>query len=238
MPAGLAFGGMVFSVSKLKELSACLHLRKTEDVKDWTPAMILGALLVRLRRLPNILWHWEAVFRGAKLPGKVDFVGRPMISVWKGSYLEFGDGVRMNSATRANPLGCYQPCVVRTLRPGARLVLARRVGLSGAVVCAARSVEIGESTILGSGAMVVDTDFHQPAGGWEWNDDFAAGAEPVRIGRGVFIGARAIVLKGVTIGDRAVIGAGAVVTRDVPAGGIVAGNPARLLNEAALSKET
>jgi acetyltransferase-like isoleucine patch superfamily enzyme len=115
--------------------------------------------------------------------------------------------------------------------------LARRVGLSGAVVCAARSIEIGESSILGSGAMIVDTDFHQPIGQWEWNDDFAAGAAPVKIGRGVFIGARAIVLKGITIGDRAVVGAGAVVTRDVPAGGVVAGNPARLLNEASLPQE-
>jgi len=202
--------------------------------------MMLGAVLVRLRRLPNILWRWEAVFRGVQLPGKIDFVGRPVLSVWKHSHMEFGDGVRMNSAVRANPLGCYQPCVVRTLCPGARIRLAQRVGLSGVVICAAKSIEIGESTILGAGAMVVDTDFHQPTGEWEWNDDFVAGAEPVKIGRGVFIGARAIVLKGITIGDRAIIGAGAVVTRDVPARGIVAGNPARLLNGDALkpSQET
>jgi maltose O-acetyltransferase len=75
----------------------------------------------------------------------------------------------------------------------------------------------------------MDTDFHQPAGEWDWNDDFAAGARPVRIGKGVFVGTRAIVLKGVTIGDRARVGAGAVVTRDVPPGGVVAGNPARLI---------
>jgi len=48
----------------------------------------------------------------------------------------------------------------------------------------------------------------------------------VIIGRGCFIGARAIILKGVTIGDCAVVGAGAVVTRDVPAGHLAAGNPA------------
>ena len=43
------------------------------------------------------------------------------------------------------------------------------------------------------------------------------------------IGSGATILCGVTIGERAIIGAGSVVTKDVPAGGVVAGNPARLL---------
>jgi maltose O-acetyltransferase len=51
---------------------------------------------------------------------------------------------------------------------------------------------------------------------------------PVRIGRNVWIGGGAILLPGITVGDDAIIGAGSVVTRDVPAGATVAGNPARL----------
>lgn len=47
--------------------------------------------------------------------------------------------------------------------------------------------------------------------------------------RGASIGSGATLLCGVTIGERAVIGAGSVVTRDVPAGAVVAGNPARVL---------
>ena len=54
------------------------------------------------------------------------------------------------------------------------------------------------------------------------------GARPVRIGSNVWIGGGAIVLPGVTVGDDAVIGAGSVVTRDVPAGAVVVGNPARV----------
>jgi maltose O-acetyltransferase len=50
---------------------------------------------------------------------------------------------------------------------------------------------------------------------------------PVRIGNGVWIGARAILLPGVTIGDHAIVGAGAVVTRDVEPWSIVGGVPAR-----------
>ena len=52
---------------------------------------------------------------------------------------------------------------------------------------------------------------------------------PVSIGNHVWIGAEAIILKGVTIGDGAVIGAGSVVTRDVESCAIVVGNPARVI---------
>ena len=50
-----------------------------------------------------------------------------------------------------------------------------------------------------------------------------------RIGRSCFIGGRALILPGVEIGDGCVVGAGAVVTKSVPAGSIVAGNPAKVI---------
>lgn len=53
--------------------------------------------------------------------------------------------------------------------------------------------------------------------------------KPVRIGRNVWIGGRSVILPGVTIGDNSTIGAGSVVTRDVPAGTLVAGNPAKII---------
>lgn len=55
----------------------------------------------------------------------------------------------------------------------------------------------------------------------------------VRIGACCYIGANATLLPGISIGDGAVVGAGAVVTRDVPAGTVVAGNPARILRTTA-----
>ena len=176
----------------------------------------------------GLLWRLEAKSRGVQLNGAVHFEGRPIISVAPNSRIIFGARVGLGSATRANPLACFQPCVLRTLASGAELILADDVGLSGTVVCAGRSVKIGKGTIAGSGAMILDNDFHRldPAQGWV--NEYVENARPVQIGEFVFIGARAIVLKGVTIGDRAMIGAGAVVTKNVPADHMAAGNPARV----------
>ena len=52
---------------------------------------------------------------------------------------------------------------------------------------------------------------------------------PIKIGKRVWIGSNSTILPGITIGDNAVIGAGCVVTKDVPADTVVAGNPARII---------
>ena len=54
---------------------------------------------------------------------------------------------------------------------------------------------------------------------------------PVHIGKGVWIGANATITPGVTIGDHAIVAAGAVVTKDVPAGAVVGGVPAKLIKK-------
>jgi UDP-2-acetamido-3-amino-2,3-dideoxy-glucuronate N-acetyltransferase len=53
--------------------------------------------------------------------------------------------------------------------------------------------------------------------------------EPTVVRRGASIGSNATIMCGVEIGERATVGAGSVVTRDVPAGAVVAGNPARVI---------
>jgi maltose O-acetyltransferase len=55
--------------------------------------------------------------------------------------------------------------------------------------------------------------------------------KPVRIGSDVWVGGSALILPGVSIGNGAVIGAGSVVTRDIPAGVLAAGNPCRIMRE-------
>jgi acetyltransferase-like isoleucine patch superfamily enzyme len=60
-------------------------------------------------------------------------------------------------------------------------------------------------------------------------DEEGCAARPVTIGDDVWLGARAIIVRGVTVGEGAVVGAGAVVSKDVPARAVVAGVPARVI---------
>lgn len=152
------------------------------------------------------------------------FYGRPIINVCQGGSLSIGSNVVALSHPRYNEIGLIQPVVITVLSSAASIVIGDNVGMSGCTLSARSSLEIGQGTQIGSGALIMDHDAHAlPLGGDKIE------TRPVRVGCQVFIGARAIILKGVTIGDGAIIGAGAVVTKDVPAGAVAAGNPARII---------
>mgnify|MGYP006277306847 FL=1 len=87
-------------------------------------------------------------------------------------------------------------------------------------------VTVGDTTQVGPGVQILAADHPRDP---QTRDAGLEFGRPVAIGRNVWIGGGALILPGVTVGDDAVIGAGAVVTRDVPPGATVAGNPARLL---------
>lgn len=193
---------------------------------------LLSALNGVRRGAINCVWRSEARWRGLELGDSIVFNGRPYLHRHPDSRIRIADRVCLNSSLRSNPIGCARPVSLRTMRTGAEIILGPGVGLSGVSICAAQRVEIGEGTFVGADAIIFDNDFHAPAGEWNWGGFAPDNPRPVIIGRGVFIGARAIILKGVTIGDRAIIGAGAVVTKDVPARAIAAGNPARIISGA------
>lgn len=87
-------------------------------------------------------------------------------------------------------------------------------------------VRIGAGTQIGPGVQILTADHPRDPAQRGQRLEFG---RSVTIGRNVWIGGGALILPGITIGDDAIVGAGSVVTRDVPDGATVAGNPARLL---------
>lgn len=123
---------------------------------------------------------------------------------------------------------CFRGHAYRTslfTGPAGILEVGRDVFINQGVTLAAEErVEIGAHTKVAEFVMIADSAYHAVAPGKP------ARTSPIRIGRNVWIGSRAIILPGVSIGDHAAIGAGAVVTRDVAPRTVVGGVPARCLS--------
>ncbi len=119
---------------------------------------------------------------------------------------------------------------VRVVVDSGRLSIGHGTNVNGVgtkLLCA-QEITIGAFCTFSWDVQVLDNDFHAlTVDGLE-----KPSVAPVRIGDRVWVGTRAVVLKGVTIGDGAVVAAGAVVTRDVPAGAVVAGLPAKVVGRA------
>lgn len=188
--------------------------------------MSLGQFKVMLINLQSPLWRFWARLCRAEVAKDVCLIGRPHFRIARGARVVMAGGVKIFGNKLMNPLIGSGRSTFWAICPGAVIELGKDVGCSSPCICAAERIRIGEGTILGADCLIVDNDFHLPGPGWQWGFNPAETARPVEIGRGCFIGARAIILKGVTIGDGAVIGAGAVVSRDVPAGHLATGNPA------------
>ncbi len=125
-------------------------------------------------------------------------------------------------------------------KENASIVIGKRSFITGSII-ASQNIEIGDDVLISWGTTIVDHNSHsisfshreKDAVNWitgkkDWTHVKIA---PVKIANKVWIGFNSIILKGVTIGEGAVIGAGSVVTKDVPAWTIVAGNPAHVIRE-------
>ena len=96
----------------------------------------------------------------------------------------------------------------------------------GGSIAAAESVRIGARCLIGTHAIIMDNDFHriEPERRYEWPE-----SRPIVIENDVWLGARVIVLGGVTIGEGSCIGAGSLVIHDIPPRSLAAGVPARVI---------
>jgi acetyltransferase-like isoleucine patch superfamily enzyme len=179
----------------------------------------------RLNRLVHVglnralLWmNSVRVGKGVRFRGAVFLENLGAMSV--------GDRVIVNSGPTNNPVGGSNGTTIIVARGGS-LEIGDDCGISNAEIYCWSSIRLGKRVMLGGGTRVYDSDFHPLEASARFANELSAiRIRPVVIGDDVFVGAFAIILKGVRIGDRAIIGAGSVVTRDVPADEIWAGNPA------------
>jgi acetyltransferase-like isoleucine patch superfamily enzyme len=169
--------------------------------------------------------------KGIQVGYCVNFVGFPIIRARKSSTIILGNGIVLISNSKFTSLGVRERVILRTLTKNAKLEIGADCGLSGATICCAKNIWIGERCLIGSDVLITDTDFHpvEVVNRRFLSIPLPTPGDDVVIGNDVFIGARAIILKGVRIGDGSVIGAGSVVTGDLPPNSISAGNPARVI---------
>jgi UDP-2-acetamido-3-amino-2,3-dideoxy-glucuronate N-acetyltransferase len=126
---------------------------------------------------------------------------------------EIGDGTRIGSFVE--------------IQRGARVGRNCKVS-SHTFVC--EGVEIEDEVFVGHGVNFINDKYPRAAradGSLQTDSDWIL--QRTRVGRGASVGTGATILGGVRIGERAIVGAGSVVTKDVPAGAVVAGNPARII---------
>ena len=113
------------------------------------------------------------------------------------------------------------------IQKGARVGARCKIS-SHTFIC--EGVRVEDEVFVGHGVMFINDRrprAARPDGTPQTGEDWTP--EPTVVRRGASIGSNATILCGVEIGERAIVGAGAVVTRDVPAGAVVAGNPARVI---------
>jgi UDP-3-O-[3-hydroxymyristoyl] glucosamine N-acyltransferase len=178
-------------------------------------------LLLCLIRIFGCLWCRA---HGAEVNGRALVHGLPRIVRKSGARIILENGCTLNTAPWSNPLNDGRLTVLFA-GPDAVIHFNKNSGASSSRVIAFKEISIGEGSLIGSGCLICDSDMHEvPLG-----STHSVKAAPIHIGSQVFIGANCTILKGVTIGDGAVIGAASVVSRNIPAGALAAGNPAKIL---------
>lgn len=166
-------------------------------------------------KIKGISWHHSSIFWGL-----------PIIQTYKHGAINFGQKCVLCSDPRHNSLGVFQKVIIKTIGQNARITIGDDVGISGATISARKRIIIGNNVLIGTGALITDSDSHPLKTDGNGREGHIVSKEIV-IEDDVFIGARSIILKGVTVGKGAVIGAGSVVAKNVDPFTVVAGNPAK-----------
>jgi acetyltransferase-like isoleucine patch superfamily enzyme len=186
--------------------------------------LIRGIIL----KLENIIFGW--CYR-KKLGNTCRIYGFPIIAIHEHSNISIGKNVTLISHTYFSEPGINHPTIIRTLKSYAEIKIGDNVGISGATICAAESILIGNDVMIGANAAIFDTDFHSLAIENRRTRRDKIITKKVIIEDNVFIGMNSMILKGVHIGKNSIIGAGSIVLTDVEPNSVFAGNPASFIKK-------
>lgn len=156
------------------------------------------------------------------------------ISVTRRGIVNIGQNFRVNSGDNYNVIGRQQKCIFWV---EGTLIIKDNVGISSSAIICNHQITVGSNVVMGGNTVIYDTDFHSldaKLRNSPGQDRENARWAPVSIGNNVFIGAHTTILKGVTIGDNSIIGACSVVSKEIPANEIWAGNPAVFIKKSVL----
>jgi acetyltransferase-like isoleucine patch superfamily enzyme len=170
----------------------------------------------------------DATLRGVHIGTGLKCWGRPTFHREAGATIRIGRQGAIRTSHSSNNVGLYTETRISANTRGAVIEIGNNVGLSAVTIAAFDHIEIGDNCLIGGNVLITDSDWH-PIVDVERLAGLPGRTAPIHIGRDVFIGARAIILKGTTIGDRSVIGAGSVVSGVIPPDVVVAGNPCRIV---------
>lgn len=166
----------------------------------------------RLKKL-GIEWQLKDV---QKIGSEIELKGPVMIK--NAGTIEIGNQVMLDA-------NWHKPIYISLSSPSAKLTIEHNAGINyGTEISLMKEVFIGAYSLISIDCLIYDTDWHNLDG-----LDHDIPVEPTRIGRGVWLGARTVVLKGVTIGDNTVVAANSLVTRDLPDNVLAGGCPAKVI---------
>jgi len=160
---------------------------------------------------------------------ELKFYGKAYFFRAPNSIIKLGNHVIFRSDETSNQIGLMRKCIVSTLVENAQIIIGNNSGFSSVSIGAAKKICIGSNVIIGANCLITDTNWHNTAVGLRHLSDPTPGE--VNIGNDVYIGYGCIILKNVSIGDNSVIGAGSVISNDIPANVIAAGNPCRVIKQ-------
>ena len=176
---------------------------------------------------------------GVQFGTNMKVFNRIYLSIYAKSKITIGDNFLFTSGEGFNPLCRNMRGCICTQFPESEIMIGNNVGMSSTCMWAKESIMIGNNVLVGGDCIIMDTDCNNldcqirlskamDEQGFEL-DGHSAKSAPIVIGDDVLIGARSIILKGVTIGARSIIGAGSVVTKSIPADCIAGGNPCKVI---------